>query len=97
MQNTGTLTIVLLVVSAMVLTAMLVGGFCQTSTSAQATGASARLGNYILASGQWTADVDLLYVINITARRLNVYYANTDTNAVELIDSVDLERAFTQE
>ena len=93
MNDTGNITIGLLVVTAVILTSMLVGTYFQTSQPVLAEG-PARSGNYIIATGRWDVNVDLTWVINIAARQLNIYYANHKTDSIELIDSVDLEQAF---
>ncbi len=93
MNDTGNVTIGLLIVTAVILTLMLVGTYFQTSQPVLAEG-PARSGNYIMASGRWNVSVDIIWVINIAARQLNIYYANFKTDALELIDSVDLDQAF---
>ncbi len=93
MKDTGNVTIGLLIATAVILTSMLVGTYFQTSQPVLAEG-PARSGNYIMASGRWNVNVDITWVINIAARQLNIYYANHKTNAIELIDSVDLDQAF---
>ena len=93
MKDTGNLTIGLLIATAVILTSMLVGTYFQTSQPVLAEGPS-RSGNYVIATGRWDVKVDLTWVINIAARQLNIYYANFKTDAIELIDSVDLDQAF---
>ena len=94
MMNTGNVTITILVVTAVILTAMLVGTYLQTSQPVLAEG-PARSGNYICVTGRWNVNVNIAWVINIASRQLNIYYANHKTGAIELIDTVDLEQAFS--
>ncbi len=93
MNDSGNITIGLLVVTAVILTSMLVGTFFQTAQPVLAEG-PARSGNYIVASGRWNVNVDITWIINVAARQLNIYYANHKTDSIELIDTVDLEQAF---
>ena len=97
MKDTGNTTIALLIVTAVILTAMLIGTHFQTSQTVLAEG-PARSGSYIMASGRWSAEADLTWIIDLAAkpRRLNIYYANPNTNEIELVDSVNLEQAFGQ-
>ena len=93
MKDTGNITIVLLTVTAVILTTMLIAVYFQTSQTSLAEG-PARSGNYIMTTGRWNVDVDLTWVINLAAQQLNIYYANPNTNEIELIDSVSLQQTF---
>jgi len=85
MQNNANVVIVLLVISAAVLTAVLVG-------TAYADSSSTRAGDYAAATGSLDTERDLLYVIDIAAGRLNVYNVNRKSNTIDLGGSVDLAR-----
>jgi hypothetical protein len=92
-QNTA---IVLLLITAVILTGLLVATYWQTDQVAQAQ-SSSRRGNYIVVSGEYRqGSLDLIYVVNLATRSMNVYHGNDDTMAIELMDRVDLERAFAQ-
>ena len=92
MKDPQNIAIVLLLVTAGLLTAAL-AGVLQTKP---AYGDKAiKQGDYIMLTGAWSASTDLLYVVDIAERRLNVYFAGPQTdNSIQMIESVDLERAF---
>lgn len=94
MQNTHNITITLLIVTAAALTSLLVGSYLYTEPAYGAI-SSAKGGDYILTSGSLDADRDLIYVLDIAVNKLNVYYADINTNSVVFGDSVDLGKAFT--
>ncbi len=91
MKNSQNITIVLLVLTAAILAAMLL--VMHTPTRAYAASPDRR-GNYIMLSGQWSNSMDLLYVINIASKKLNVYFYNRNTNNIDLIDNADLAKLF---
>ncbi|MHC4294226.1 MAG: hypothetical protein ACYSTL_01430 [Planctomycetota bacterium] len=94
MKNGQDIAIGLLAITAVVLGAMLVASF----TSAKPAYAAAPLkgGDYILGTGAVTSSRDLTYVVDIATKQLNVYSANTNNNTLDIVDTVDLERAFRQ-
>lgn len=96
MRDAQNITIGLLLVTAVILTGMLISTF--TSTSSIAYGDTPlKQGDYILCTGAWSRDADLVYILNIATRQLNVYYSNVSkprNKAIDLIDTVDLRRAF---
>jgi len=93
MKDTQNIAIVLLVISAVILTVMLLGVLRQTSQPALAA-ASVKQGDYVMVTGQIAGRYDALYVVDIVQRRLNVYWINPDTERMEILDTGDLERAF---
>lgn len=93
MKNNQNLTIVLLVISAAILTVMLVTAMHQTSESAVAA-ASVKQGDYIMVTGQISPRYDALYAVDVLQKQLNVYWVNPDNNRMEILDTADLERAF---
>lgn len=94
MTNGQNLVIVLLVITAVVLTGILVGSYYSTSQSAYAE-TPVKGGDYIQFRGAITTNTDLLYVINTAIRRMNAYQMNPNGNkGLELISSIDLEQAF---
>ena len=93
-MNSQNTTIVILLVTAAILSAVLVGIFAGSSETALAA-PSVRGGDYSVCTGnQPGGEGDLLFVVNMEARQLNVYNMNVKTNAVDLIQKVDLDRAF---
>lgn len=98
-QNT---VIVLLMISAGVLTGLLVGGFVGTQGPAEAD-TSTRSPNvaisvppnaYSICTGGWDTNIDILYVMDINAEKLNAYVTNTKTEAIEQFDTISLPQAF---
>lgn len=93
MNSTENVTILLLVVTAAVLTTLLVAGYLYNEPAYAAAG-SAKSGDYIMVAGQYNQDSDFLYVLDIAAQKLNIYFPNVNTNAITLGDSVDLSKTF---
>jgi hypothetical protein len=91
MRDSQNVTIVLLLAVAAVLAALVVATHAPDPALADT---SISKGNYIIVAGEWSQTLDLVYVVNIATRRMNVYFHNEDMGNVELIDSVDLERTF---
>ena len=92
MKNTQNMTIGLLLITAAVLTALLISSYVTPQPTYAAP--SVKEGDYIMGTGQWSPSTDLVYVLDIAAQRINVYTANINTNSVELVATTDLERAF---
>ena len=95
MKNPQNITIALLAVTAVIMGSMLLSGYMASPNAAYAD-TPIKQGDYILGTGGYTTATDLLYVIDIAARRLNVYYANINTNALDAVDWVDLNKAFQE-
>ena len=95
MKNPQNITIALLAVTAVIMGTMLLSGY-MTSPNAAYADTPVKQGDYVMGTGGYTPSTDLLYVIDIASRRLNVYYANINTNALDPIDRVDLDKAFQE-
>ena len=93
MKRSENTAIVLLMTTAAILAAVIIGGFVNAPEQAFAD-ASTRDGDYTIATGAYDNDTDLLYVIDMAAQKLNVYVVNTQTKAIELRDKVNLRQAF---
>jgi len=93
MKNSQNITIVLLMVTAAMLAAMVIGTYKTQTAYAEPT---ARMGDYILATGAIAQASDGLYVINVPTNRLNIYVPNSRTNVIELTETVNLERIFSR-
>jgi len=93
MKNTQNITIVLLLVSAVLLTALLIGIHRNTARRADAQ-VTVRAGRYIVAVGTWSSSMDLVYVVDIATRKLNVYAASRAQRRLELLDSAEMEPVF---
>ena len=93
MNNNENILILLLVVTAGVLIAMLIGSW--GAQDAYAGTASDRLGDYIMVTGAMTPTRDLLYVIDAPNKRLLVYYADHVQNRLQVVDNrVNLANVF---
>jgi hypothetical protein len=93
MKNSENVTIGMLVISAAVLLAM-VAVTVWLPSPAGAASASVSRGDYVVATGAWSGSMDLLYIIDVRAQRLNVYWINDNADAIEQQDTVDLRRLF---
>jgi hypothetical protein len=94
MKNSQNITIVLLLVTAAILTTLLVAGYVNTTQPAYAATAQSKGGDYVMTAGSLNQESDFIYVIDIANNKLAVYYANVNTNSLMVGDKVDLARAF---
>ena len=97
MKDPQSITIGLLLATAVILAAMLVGNYATINSVAYAD-TPVKQGDYILGTGALTDSTDLVYVLDVATRRLNVYFANVGTvnKRLDILDSIDLEKAFEQ-
>lgn len=93
MQKTQNITIVMLLLTAAVLSSLLVAGWLYTEKSAYA-GISASGGDYIISTGAFDGDKDFIYVLDIANAKLNLYAPDINTNQIVLGTSIDLGAAF---
>jgi len=91
MTDNKNLTIMVLCVSAAVLATALV----VTSVSDRALAdASTRGGDYIWVAGEYSAQRDLIYVVDLAAQKMNTYRVTPKLDALQLRDQVDLKKQF---
>jgi len=93
MNDSKNITIGLLCVSAAILTTVLILG---GGDQAQGDGVSVSGGEYIMFSGQVTAGTDMLYVVDLTVKKMNAYHFNPMQNVIEMKDQVDLTKVFRE-
>ena len=93
MKDAQNVTIVLLLISAAILTALLIGIHGNTSRQADAQ-MTVKQGRYIVSVGTWSSSMDLIYVVDIATRKLNAYAADRAQRRLTLLDSVDMEPVF---
>jgi len=93
MQKTQNLTIILLLMTAAILTSLLAGSWLYTTEPAYA-GGTTRAGDYIMANGTFDGDTDFIYVLDVANAKLNLYYPNINTKMLTLGTSVDLQSTF---
>ncbi len=87
--------IVLLMISAALLSAMLLVAH-QTGQSAQAGNTATRSGDYIICPGARESDSDNVYVIDVRAQRMIAYMIEPGTTDLIVVDLIDLERYFAR-
>jgi hypothetical protein len=92
MQKTQNITIIMLLMTAAILSSLLVAGWLYTEPAY--AGGTSRSGDYIMASGQYDAETDFIYVLDIANAKLNLYYPNINTNQLTLGTWIDLGAAF---
>lgn len=90
MRNNQNLAIGVLTLTAVVLFVGTVLSTAGGRSEAMAFGQLDRGGDYILLTGQFTENQELLYVTDAAARRLNVYSYQPSTRQFVLWDSIDL-------
>ena len=95
MKSNQNAAMILLSISALVLTVILVAVYSGTSQEAYAA-APARAGDYTWVVGQLDANTELLYVVDIASRRLNVYWLNPQARKLDIRAGagVDLAKVF---
>ena len=82
MNNTQNTTIVLLLITAGILTAMLLSAYVGSEPAAYGD-SSVRQGKYIMATGGYDENIDLVYVVNIETQKLCVYAPNLSKRSID--------------
>jgi len=93
MKDRENLALTLLTVSAAILATLLV--LLHTATPTALADTPVRGGDYIMITGAYDAETDLLYVIDVAAQRLNVYALRAMDNNLQLKDQFNLAAAFS--
>ena len=92
MRNAN-LTIMLLLASAAVLTALLAVQLLDTP--AARADSSVRGGDYIVVPGAYNSNFDMIYILDVSAQKLNVYELDfVQSKGLELRDQLDLNKVF---
>jgi len=89
MKTSENITIAVLSISAIILLVALLGSHFVSVQPALA-GMPFSQGDYMICTGAYAAGLDVVYVLQPSARRLNVYAINPTSNAIDLLDSVDI-------
>ncbi|MFA6135344.1 MAG: hypothetical protein WC869_15135 [Phycisphaerae bacterium] len=92
MKNPQNITLAVLLILAVVLGSMLL---VTTSTPVLAD-SSVRNGDLVFVTGAYSNSRDLLYVLNRSIPRINVYSVDPQKDTVELLDTVDVLKGFDQ-
>ena len=93
MKDSKNVTIALLCVSAAILATVLV--LTQVSTPARAEG-PVKGGDYIMVTGAYNKNEDLVYIVDIAQQKMNVYHLVIRDRALKLRDQVNLKLAFRE-
>jgi hypothetical protein len=90
------ITIVLLLVTAALLTGILVSTFTGTNQAAMASGNPVAGGDYIMCTAQFSVNIDNLWVIDKVAKKMVVYWFNPTARppSVDIGHGRDLEKDF---
>lgn len=94
MKKTENLTILMLLVVACILTAMVVGTYVGTGSSASGASVAESKMDYIMVTYTIDQAQDLLCLIDCGCQKLKVYGWNLNTKTVDLVTENDLERDF---
>jgi hypothetical protein len=93
MNDTKNLTILILCITAVVLLAMVIG--VKMDSTAYAGGIGMKQGNWIMVAGGATSKSDMLYMVDIGQRQMNVY--GLTGKKIEKIDAINLDDIFAAE
>jgi hypothetical protein len=92
------ITIVLLLVTAALLTGILVSTFVGTSQVTTAAGDTVSGSDYIMCTATYGGGIDNLWVIDRVSKKMNVYWFNQAANGASIdlgrAGGVDLDAAF---
>lgn len=93
MKNTQNVTILLLTISAILLGSLLLAlNHSQPAHAAMAQ----RRNEYIQVTGQYNSSTELLYVVDLSQQKMNVYFADEQKKTTTLLTQLDLKRAFQE-
>ena len=94
MNDSRNLAIGVLSITATILLAAVFLTSLITGNEAKAIGQTDRGGDYIVVTGQYTENTELVYVTDAAAQRLNIYNYETTTRQFVIWDSIDLRSVF---
>lgn len=92
MKDGKNVTIVMLLLSAVVLSVLLSMAF--RLQPAQAGNSGVRFNHYIMTPGARADSFDNIYIIDVLNKRLNAYSLDPNRKSINLRDSVDLAKYF---
>lgn len=94
MRDNQNMTIGILSITATILFVGLVVVLMLGNKPAMAIGETDRGGDYIMVTGQYTPNVELIYVTDAAAKKLNAYSYDTTQRQLVLWNSQDLAKVF---
>ncbi len=92
-KNPQNVTILLLTISAILLGSLLAG---LSYTDPAQAGMAQRRNEYIQVTGQYNSSTELLYMVDLTQQKMNVYFADEQKKTTTLLTQLDLKRAFQE-
>lgn len=93
MKDPQNVTIALLLISAAVITALLVTVHLSNTPQAAAQ-TTVKQGQYIMSVGTYSKSYDFVYVVDLKTGRMNAYLADRHPKRVRRVDDVDIGLAF---
>ncbi len=90
MNDSRNMAICILTISAAILGALAVGVFIAQEPAYAAVASQG--GDYAIVTGAYSAELDVVYVLNIAEERLNAYVL--DGKTMKLVDKANLKRLF---
>ncbi|MFP4107257.1 MAG: hypothetical protein ACLFVU_14385 [Phycisphaerae bacterium] len=94
MKDNKNTTILLLLISAVLLGGLMIG---LNNTDPARAETEVRRGEYVMTTGQYNDSTDFLYVLDLTAQKMNVYYVDeANKKSIVRVTVLDLKRAFQE-
>ncbi|RPI63419.1 MAG: hypothetical protein EHM48_02485 [Planctomycetaceae bacterium] len=92
MKNNRNILIAVLSISAAVLLSLCV--FVNFDSGKAYADSSVRGGDYIVVNGSNSSTGDYIYVVDVAAKQMAVYSTDRTKKSMEILDKVDLDKAF---
>jgi len=93
MKNAENITIGVLVVSAAIITGLLIAVHVSNTPQAQAQ-TTIKQGQYIVSVGTYTSSYDFVYIVDIRTGRMNAYAAERQRKRVALVTEIEMAPVF---
>ncbi len=94
MRESQNLTIGVLSITGVVLLVAVIFATAGSQNPAMAIGQTDRGGDYIVVTGQFNDNSEVIYITDAAAQRMNMYSYQWNRGQLTLWDSYDLKRAF---
>ena len=95
MKNAENISLVLLAVTAAVLTGLLVGAYLHNEP-AYAAAPSVSGGDYVMSIGGYDQDNEFVWVINMASNQLILYGIDINARSIRTVGTADLSRPFPE-
>ena len=93
MKNPQNMAIAVLLITAVVLGALVIANFAVPQPAQAAS--SVKGAEWIMLTAVF-GNYDLLYIVDINARKMRNYYLNDQSRTIDPVDGIDLNQAFAQ-